>query len=165
MLGRWHTSLVFLVFLALVAGWADDISSNQGVRGPETPCEHVNQLCKWDPTCAESHQDVRDLRNFLVTGTGSSGTAWVRASLQMKGFDAADESWGALPSAASLHEAQRNASDGGYTVRRVEEERLRVNQSLGRDGMVSWPARCWATASQLQAMEDADEGYGLQVIE
>lgn len=156
-----YTGLGLTILIIMVAGWADDISSNQeGVRGPETVCEHMNQLCKWAPTCAESHQGITDLRTFLVTGTGSSGTAWVRASLRQKGFDTADESWGVQPPSETTSDARHNAR-----MRHVDEKRIRASISLGRDGMVSWPARCRATASQLRALKDADEGHGLQVIE
>jgi len=164
MLKHPHTGLGLIVLIIMVAGWGDDIGLIQGVRVPETACEHTNQLCKWAPACAESHQGVSDLRNFLVTGTGSSGTAWVRASLRQKGFDTADESWGVQPPSETTSDARHNASNSGHGMQRVEENRTRVNTSLGRDGMVSWPARCWAAPSQLRALKDADEGHGLQVI-
>lgn len=94
-------------------------------------CERENQLCKWNPICTESHGAV-SLREFLVTGAGGSGTAWVRASLRAKGLRVADERW------------QSNGQR--------DEDIF--------DGAVSWPARCWANAAQQKLLSDSDHGHG-----
>jgi hypothetical protein len=126
----------------------DDGGGDQEIRGPATACEFMNQLCKWAPHCAESHNGVSVIWGFLVTGAGGSGTAWVRASLRRKGFDAAGESWGLRPQ--PLPPLSPDLSPV-------------ASEEHDRDGMVSWPARCWATDSQRHAMAAADEGHGLQV--
>lgn len=171
MLLRARGGLLLAISLATVAGWAADGGGDQEIRGPANECELVNQLCKWAPQCAESHGGVHDLRSFLVTGVGGSGTSWVRASLRKKGLDAADESWGSLPPPPLLPPPERSpaspyaSEEDELSFRRVASQRLRVNASLGRDGMVSWPARCWATDRQRHAMAAADEGHGLQVYQ
>ena len=83
------------------------------------------------------------LRNFLVTGTGSSGTMWLRQSLRRKGFAVADETWGVK----DAHSAQTISAQV-------------VNTTGGRDGMVSWTARCYASGEELRALAESDDGYG-----
>lgn len=107
-------------------------------------CYIDNQLCKWNPTCAQSHGNII-LRSFLVTGSGSSGTTWFRQSMTSKGFDIADESFGVY------------IQD---TVGKQHMNTKIVNTSGGVDGMVAWTARCFIDDTQRKALSESDEGFG-----
>lgn len=100
-------------------------------KGFQSVCEHENQMCKWNPICTESHGAVR-LSEFLVTGAGGSGTAWMRESLRSKGLRVADERW------------HSNVKDDNKIF----------------DGAVSWPARCWASSAQQKLLSESDHGHG-----
>ena len=106
-------------------------------------CQLTAELCKFEPRCANSVVNIARVDNFLVTGTGSSGTTWLRQSLRNKGFDVADETW-------FIH------IGGQQTLERAE-----LNRSAGKDGMVSWPARCRYISSEHRRMlDESDDGFG-----
>jgi len=161
------TLLLQCAALALHAPHWEEVSSL-------TPCQLRNQLCKWDPRCPESHGDV-ELRPFLVTGAGSSGTAWVRASLAAKGLDVADESWGQQLRGVSVLPASGNGGGNGggkgmgkpIAEQGFERSLLgsrSFNASAGKDGSVAWTARCWVSPRQRRWLAAADEGHGLALF-
>eukprot|EP00613_Pedinella_sp_CCMP2098_P083553 CAMPEP_0171995476 /NCGR_PEP_ID=MMETSP0993-20121228/279490_1 /TAXON_ID=483369 /ORGANISM="non described non described, Strain CCMP2098" /LENGTH=381 /DNA_ID=CAMNT_0012648581 /DNA_START=152 /DNA_END=1294 /DNA_ORIENTATION=+ len=113
-------------------------------------------MCKFDPRCAESHGHI-ELRAFLVTGVGSSGTSWLRSSLRTKGIDAADESWG-LYVEDDLGELPTDQPANKSRMKPLSD--IRVDPSGGRDGMVSWAARCWTSEAQRSYLSAADDGHG-----
>jgi hypothetical protein len=133
---------------------------------PVEGCQLTNQLCKFDPKCAESHGHI-ELRYFLVTGAGSSGTSWVRSSLKLKGFDVADESWGVRVDNDDDDNGGKNlTTTEEYQTRMVPLNQIQVDASRGKQGMVSWAARCWTSETQRAFLEEqADEGHGHALFE
>jgi hypothetical protein len=134
----------WLVYLLCAATKSCDTSPTTGHY--YDMCFIQNQMCKWNPTCFQSHGDII-LRPFLITGSGSSGTTWFRHSMVRKGFDVADESFGV--------EINKEVSTGPQPMSSKV-----VNRSAGVDGMVAWTARCLTDDIQRKALHESDEGHG-----
>ena len=142
MIVQWtHTPVLFSI---LVGGFLLLRTQSQG-DGFALRCALLDAHCVWEPRCPSSNVPNVRLDNFLGTGVGSSATQWMRESLRRKGFAVADETW-------HVH------TGGQQTL-----SKQRYNASGGRDGMISWTARCFANEQQALALAASDQGHGHQL--